>query len=257
MKMDFLTIQLDNNEHFPVSDNHRFLIVLKGEGRLTIDNNHYSLLRHDLLELPSHTECIYTSSGSSADTSILFGIIEPLDFSFTSHKILRIPASDTDLIRRLFYLALDVHGTDDPYLDAVRETLHRLVHESIIAAGLKTKAMNLQVFDVIREINENYANPDFEVMEAIKRTGYSANHLRKLFKEETGVTPTEFIIIRRMDRAAELFRLLRDRIPVREIALQCGYEDPYYFSRQFKAYYSVSPQKYVEQFKGIHPESTG
>lgn len=256
MKMDFLTIQLANNEHFPVSENHRFLIVLKGEGRLVVDNNHYSFLRHDLLELPSHTICIYESN-SSADSPILFGVIEMLDFSFTSHKILHIPASDTDLIRKLFYLALDVQGTEAPYLDAVRETLHRLVHESIIAAGLKAKAMNLQVFDVIREINENFASPDFEVMEAIQRTGYSANHLRKLFKEETGVTPTEFIIIRRMDRAAELFRQLGDRLPVREIALQCGYEDPYYFSRQFKAYYSVSPQKYIEQLKGSQPKSAG
>ena len=244
MRMDFSTIQVANKEHLPNCDYHRFLIVLKGKGHLSFDNRNYTVSMHDFLELPSHTDCVFESE---TDCSVLLGVMELPDLSYASHKIMVIPAKDTDLIRRIFYLGLDVQGMDETYLNSVQETLHRLMHESILAAGLKTKAMNQQVFDIIREINEHYAEPDFDVLGTMQSTGYSVNHLRKLFKDETGVTPAEFVAMRRMDRAGELFRQVRNRIPVKDIALKCGYQDPYYFSRQFKVFYGVSPQKYVEQ----------
>ena len=243
MRMDFSTIFVGDKEHIPDCQYHRYLIILKGQGSLAFDNMRYTFRQHDLLEIPSHTACVFESGNGDA---LILGVIELPDMSFSSHKIMQIPAADTDLIRRIFYLCLDVQGMEEDYLDAVRETMHRLMHETVLAAGLKTKAMNQQVFDVIQEINARFAEPDFDVLEAMRRTGYSVNHLRKLFKDETGVTPAEFVAMRRLDKAGELFRQVKNRIPVKEIALQCGYQDPYYFSRQFKIFYGVSPQKYVD-----------
>ncbi len=244
MRMDFSTIQVGDNDHIPDCENCRFLLVLKGQGSLSFDNKLYALNPHDFLELPSQTDCVYKSEDGKP---LLLGVIELLEITFSSHKIMQIPAKDTDLIRRVFFLGLDVQGMGDAYLNAVKETLHRLLHETVLAVGLKTKAMNQQVFDIIMDINEHFTDPDFDVTASMQRTSYSVNHLRKLFKAETGITPVEFVNMRRMDKAGELFRHMKNRIPVKEIALQCGYQDPYYFSRQFKTFFGVSPQNYVEQ----------
>lgn len=244
MKIDFTTIFIDNQQHLPSSDSHRFLVILKGKGSLTLDNRKYILAWHDFLELPSHTDCVFENEENNA---VLLGVMELRDWSFTSHRILQLPASETDLIRKLFYLGLDLQEQDETYYYAVHEMLNSLVVEAVRAAGLKTRTMNLQVYDVIKEINAHFCEADFDVLEPMKRTGYSVNHLRKLFKDETGVTPSEFVAVRRLDKAGELLRTYRNRIPIKEIALQCGYPDPFYFSRQFKVFYGVSPQHYLEQ----------
>ena len=247
MRMDFTTIQVNNNETLPDSVTHRFLLVLRGQGCFCFDNMRYAVSQHDLIEIPSHTECVFEAEPGELSPSVLLGVIELPDMTYSSHKIMHIPAKDTDLIRRVYYLGLDVQGMNEPNFDAVQEILQRLMHETVIAIGVKSNAMNQQVYDVIRELNMHFTDPDFDAADVLRRTGYSVNHLRKLFKEETGVTPADFITTRRMDMAGEMLRQYRARIPVKDIALQCGYKDPYYFSRQFKAYFGLSPQKYVEQ----------
>lgn len=252
MKMDFLMIIVRNGEQIPISDTHRFILLLKGKGVFCFDNTRYEMSTHAFLEIPSNTECVFEAdnNGSGFDDmndSALLGVIVLPDLTYSSHKVMHIPGKDTDLIRRIFYLGLDVQGMDDLKFDTVRENLQRLMHETILAVGLKSKAMNQQVYDVIHELNMHFTDPDYDFKETLLRTGYSPNHLRKLFKEETGVTPADYITTRRMDMAAEMLRQYRTRIPVKDIAVQCGYKDPYYFSRQFKNYFGVSPQKYIEQ----------
>lgn len=246
MRMYFTTIWIEHQHHLPPSDSHRFLVVLKGHGSLEFDATRYNLANHDFLELPSHTDSVFENEENS---SVLFGVMEMPDWTFTSHHILQLTASETDLIRKLFYLGLDLQEMNDTYYGEVHETLNLLVLEAVLATGMKTKTINQQVFDVIKEINEHFCDPDFDVMESMKRTGYSVNHLRKLFKDETGVTPSEFIAIRRLDKAKELMRSLRSRVSIKDMALSCGYQDPLYFSRQFKAFFGVSPQAFIEQLE--------
>lgn len=256
MRMDFLTILIRNGESLPNSSANRFILVLRGQGSFYFDNDRYTLSQHALLDLPSDTECIFEADNGGSSTGgtndpesdyVLLGIIEMPELTYSSHKVMNIPGQDTDLIRRVFYLGLDVQGMDDPNLGPVRELIQRLMHETVLAAGLKSKAMNQQVYDIIQELNMHFTDPDYDLASALKSTGYSPNHLRKLFKDETGVTPADFITKRRMDKAGELLRQYHNRISVKDISIQCGYKDPYYFSRQFKAFYGVSPQKYIEQ----------
>ena len=57
---------------------------------------------------------------------------------------------------------------------------------------------------------------------------YSIKH----FKAEVGITPYQYLLKRKMSIAK---RLLRDTaLPIREVALQLGYEDAHYFSGLFK-----------------------
>jgi AraC family transcriptional regulator, arabinose operon regulatory protein len=77
------------------------------------------------------------------------------------------------------------------------------------------------------------------IQDIAKETGLSRVHFTRRFKHVTGETPQAFIIRHRMDRAKELLR--HSSMTLKEIADSLGYEDVYFFSRQFKGIVGKPP----------------
>lgn len=72
----------------------------------------------------------------------------------------------------------------------------------------------------------------------------SATHLRRQFKDATGMTPIQYLMDIRMAAAKQL--LLTD-LKVLEVACLVGIEDHSYFGRLFRKITGVSPQQYRKQ----------
>jgi AraC-like DNA-binding protein len=70
----------------------------------------------------------------------------------------------------------------------------------------------------------------------------SYGRFRKVFRERMGMSPGQFRIRRRIDRAREL--LLSTFLSIQEIADQLGYSNPYTFSTQFRKVVGVSPNAF-------------
>jgi AraC family transcriptional regulator len=70
----------------------------------------------------------------------------------------------------------------------------------------------------------------------------SRYHFLRTFKSLTGITPHQWLLRARLRDAAQ--RLLTGRDPVREIALDVGFEDLSNFIRSFRAEFGVSPGGY-------------
>ena len=242
MKMDYSTILVGENEALPPCEDFLYLLVLRGSGAFFHDGNRYPFVLHDLIDLPPHCSPVFQSETPG---SILLGRIRPTGTQFYSTGCRVVPAENTGLIRRVFYLGLDTQDVPVPAYDTVQAAIDQLMLSALISANLRAHAMNEQVYNVILDINTHFAEAEYDVRQAINKTGYTVNHFRKLFRDETGVTPTDFVTIRRIDRAIELFQLFRDRVAIKEIAFQVGYQDPYYFSRQFKQRTGLSPQQFI------------
>lgn len=69
--------------------------------------------------------------------------------------------------------------------------------------------------------------------------GLSTSHFISVFKRVSGCSPMNFFIRLRMQCACELLR--GQQLRIKEIAFTLGYNDPFYFSRMFKAIIGVSP----------------
>jgi len=74
----------------------------------------------------------------------------------------------------------------------------------------------------------------------IDRSQLSYERFRKIFKARMRVSPGEYRIRRRIDRAREM--LDRPELTIRDIAERLGYPNPYSFSTQFKHIVGISPQ---------------
>ncbi|MEK0313343.1 helix-turn-helix domain-containing protein [Cohnella sp. 56] len=73
-------------------------------------------------------------------------------------------------------------------------------------------------------------------------------YLSRLFKKETGLSITDYLLGERMRMAKEL--ISRSALPISEIARTLGYNNFSYFSRMFRKVYHANPQQFRKQAGG-------
>jgi transcriptional regulator GlxA family with amidase domain len=72
--------------------------------------------------------------------------------------------------------------------------------------------------------------------------GLSLNHFSRLFDRQLGYTPIEYVWHLRIQKAASMLR--STGLSVGEISTQTGFQNPFHFSRRFKAAFGSSPRAY-------------
>lgn len=96
-----------------------------------------------------------------------------------------------------------------------------------------------------------HVNQPLQVAELAAQANVSPSHYFALFKRQTGRAPIDYFIRLRMQRARTL--LDSTTASVKEIAVALGYNDPFYFSRVFKAVNRVAPTLYRSRQKELKP----
>ncbi|MDR5708742.1 MAG: AraC family transcriptional regulator [Armatimonadota bacterium] len=77
------------------------------------------------------------------------------------------------------------------------------------------------------------------VAELARAAACSPTHLRRLFRTALGMSPSRYLLERRLQRAAELLRGTDHT--VQQVAERCGFESLSHFHRHFKARYGCTP----------------
>lgn len=95
---------------------------------------------------------------------------------------------------------------------------------------------------VRRIVETNFVNYEFSVEQLCKSIFMSHSQLHRKLDALTGCSPNKFIRIVRLNKAKEL--LASPNLPIAAVALDCGYNDPGYFTRVFKQEYGVTPQEW-------------
>lgn len=108
--------------------------------------------------------------------------------------------------------------------------------------SFETYNKSYAVKKIITYLNENYAQKIS--LDQIAHNMYlSPVYISKIFKDETGETPINYLIKIRLEKARQTLEEESDS-SIKSIANQVGYEDVYHFSKLFKKYYGVSPLFY-------------
>lgn len=96
-------------------------------------------------------------------------------------------------------------------------------------------------------VKDHYPDPELSVKQIAEAIGVSQRHLSTTFKQTTGVELRRFITNCRLTMATEL--LTKGELSIQEIATQCGFYSPYYFSLVYKKYNAVPPSQTKKDFK--------
>jgi AraC-like DNA-binding protein len=80
------------------------------------------------------------------------------------------------------------------------------------------------------------------VAQMARQCGYSADHFSRVFRSVLGQSPQDYVVSARVNRARQL--LLESSLSVSQIADVLGYQDVFFFSRQFKQKVGRTPSAY-------------
>lgn len=95
----------------------------------------------------------------------------------------------------------------------------------------------------VRDIVEaNFSNYTFNVEQLCKSVFMSHSQLHRKLEALTGLSPNQFIRSVRLKKAKEL--LLNDSLSIAVVSMECGYNDPGYFTRVFKQETGYTPQEW-------------
>lgn len=89
------------------------------------------------------------------------------------------------------------------------------------------------------QLVNDHVSDGITVKELAERLYISRTKLNKIFREDMGVSPHDFIIHSRMAKAGEL--LSKTNMSIAEISKIAGYDTPFSFSRAWKQHFGVPP----------------
>jgi len=248
---------------------YELIYIVGGEGELASDNINYRLAPGDLLVVePGETHT------GSAHPENPFEMLT-LGYQFNARRLYADPALfglDQVFLHLLQaykkkYKRYAIHdcGCIEPVLTKLlEETIHdRRCRKELMRAYLiefftlmirkieslvDLQAESLDSVEAIirakRFIQSNFHKP-INLEEIADAACLSKSHFCRVFKEETGFTPIEYVNFIRLEKAMTL--LWYSNYTLTEIAEHVGFSSIHYFSRSFKKHNGVSPLQYRQQ----------
>ncbi|PYE23899.1 AraC family transcriptional regulator [Rhizobium sp. PP-CC-3A-592] len=123
----------------------------------------------------------------------------------------------------------------------------RLIQNHSNAAGVRTlelprERLSGKAIERIRSLIEQRLKTRLTADDLVEGTGMSTDHFGRLFKQTMGTTLHQFVIRCRVDRARTL--LANTKIPLVQVAFECGFADQVHLTRVFSKVVGVTPGAY-------------
>ncbi|MFD1774898.1 helix-turn-helix transcriptional regulator [Paenibacillus rhizophilus] len=116
------------------------------------------------------------------------------------------------------------------------------------ASARQPEMIDRQVEQAIRWITLQY-HQQLGIGQIASALGYHRAHFSKAFKERTGLSPKQYLMKIRMDKAKEL--LASRALTIDEVSSSVGFNDALYFSKQFRSWFGQSPSEYRSGLKPL------
>lgn len=128
-------------------------------------------------------------------------------------------------------------------IDEFRQWLLDTVNTCIALTEKRNSERALSTLELAKQYIENHLSEDLSLETVSSKVFISAKYLSKLFKEELGMTYTDYITSRRMERAKTLIE--SNNMTIEQVASTVGYGTAAYFIKKFKEMYGCTPGNYL------------
>ena len=115
-----------------------------------------------------------------------------------------------------------------------------------IATPTEQGAVFRELLPVIRHIDEHYTEP-ISMKEMAEQAGVSATSFNTRFREILRMTPSEYVLSRRIEHARRL--LAQTSKSLAEIAFELGFTDQSHFTKRFRRITGLTPKDYRLRFR--------
>ena len=251
----------------------RIVWVLEGEGIVSFDGKAHTLTAGNLYLIPPLVTHHVHNEGPNRHYYIYFTDCSMQIYDhFQQHNYpfsITATEADKEIILYMMKVASDIalsdynpQSYDQPSKifqcimafqqrpAAVRMEINGLLH-ILLSHFMSKSTPNKSISDqriqrALWTINYNLvATPSLDNLSS--EACMNKNSFIRLFKKQTGFTPTDYIIRRRIMRAQVLF--ISGKRSVKDVANEVGYDNVSYFGRIFKRVVGISPLSFIQQNK--------
>ena len=166
-----------------------------------------------------------------------------------------ITAAQSALFGDLIHDLLELQGRETTFRDPVRRNELALRALSLLCnlstpslEGMALLAHADRLTPVLTFIRDHLGEP-LTIDVLAKAAQLSRSRLHALFRSHLDLSPLSYVKRLRIAQASR--RLLLSDASVKEIAEQCGFANPYHFSREFKAVKGQPPLHYRRQHRDL------
>jgi len=133
------------------------------------------------------------------------------------------------------------------YDNQIKKYIHELLQMVVLEIEKKKSTKMEDVITAAKEYIEQHIAEDFGVEELAAYLYLNRTYFSRVFKQRTGMSASDYIIQRRMDKAAELLR--QNGLSVNKIASMVGYADVKYFRKSFQKYTGYTVKEYQKLYQ--------
>ena len=243
-------------DHLP---GHDLLLCLSGSGFVVTGNRRFKVEPEEMAWISGHHP--HAHWANQADPwELLWLRIDGRTMEETCNilSVPRLPVFSgipIETLRREFLRILQLMNRRPLALDAM---LNAAVAEILALLCENRQAEPLDSFGLFSEDSADvrealtkmalYPDRPWRVAALARLCRLSEPHFYRKFKQATGSTPIDWLRRERINHARR--RLLESGDPIKQISEQVGYNDPFFFSRDFKRYTGVAPKNYRNQHIG-------
>ncbi len=164
---------------------------------------------------------------------------DPGNFAFTNDYAIY------QLLQRMIFVFMEDHPSKDSFIQwMMKELIIRVKQnenrETYHNQLLQISDSNRMAF-IIKYIREHIHEP-LTVKMLADKAHMSEPNFHKVFRNEIGMSPVQFINHTRIKRATGMLK--NPHVKMREVFLACGFNNLSYFNRIFKKVHGMSPKSY-------------
>lgn len=155
------------------------------------------------------------------------------------------------IIQKLMFLFTENHPAKDLFVNmSLKELIVRILQtetRKIYSEKAITMSSSNRLAFVIAYIRENLHEP-LTIEDLSEKVCMSPSHFHRVFKNEMGISPVNFINNERIKLAQSMLKDPEAR--VKEVYMACGFNSLSYFNRMFKRQNRLSPRAYKNKSNG-------
>lgn len=178
----------------------------------------------------------YTLHG---DKTGVFPVINFTCAGLLCDKITAFPIQDPELYIKDFEQMKALSLFEENRIE-IMSIFYHMLHRLSAQSSLSNTLM-----PAIKYLEENYSNPNLTNSDLAQQCSISEIYFRRIFTEHYNVTPRQFIIDVRINRAKQL--LAEGALKICAVAERCGFSNQYHFCRVFKEKTGLTPTEYMKQ----------
>jgi AraC-like DNA-binding protein len=234
--------------------------VLLGEEVFRYDPGHYLISTIDLPIVSQVVEACeerpYLSFRLNLDASLVASVMMESGIQIknggASVKAMEVSSIDANLLDAVVRLARLLDTPSEIQVLApliIREIVYRLLRgeqgarlSHLLASGGDTR----RISRAIGHLRENFDQP-LRIDDIARDLGMSVSGFHHHFKSVTAMSPLQFQKQIRLQEARRL--MLGEDMDAASAGFRVGYEDPSYFSREYKKLFGAPPQRDIARFR--------